>query len=198
MTATLNLREMLLGHLQRLRHVIRFGTCYRVHNESVAEHSFYTALYAQLMGRALGPSVDTGLLVQCALLHDVEEARTGDFPRPLKYSSKEAKQALQDLGHLGFRQCFSKMVSGTTYQDLYHQWSAGKNESTTEGRILTFADYLSVLSYVWSEVRGSNITMREHLDEMYRYHALFSGVEYDCVRPWVDEAGAILREIMYD
>ncbi len=195
----LNIREMLLGHTQRLRYVVRFGTCYRVHNESVAEHSFYTALYAQLMSQQLEKNhrdFNTELVIKRALLHDAEEARSGDFPRPYKYSSPELTLALKKSSSVAFVQCFLPMLRlDSDLQALLDLWQLGK-DNTLEGMTVEFSDYLSVLSYIWSEINGSNKTMREHLHEMDKYQAIFEAPEYKFLEPWVQDARQILKEVM--
>lgn len=49
--------------------------------ESVAAHSFGTALVVLALGPAVEPPLDVDRAVTLALLHDIAEARTGDIPR---------------------------------------------------------------------------------------------------------------------
>jgi 5'-deoxynucleotidase YfbR-like HD superfamily hydrolase len=59
----------------RLHRVARFQTHHLLEPMSVAEHSFrVAALYAYLGGKEILP----------AMLHDLEEAITGDLPSPIK------------------------------------------------------------------------------------------------------------------
>jgi 5'-deoxynucleotidase YfbR-like HD superfamily hydrolase len=55
----------------------------------VAEHSYFVALYAYDIARLLyegGEAIDLGRLQRMALIHDAEEAITGDTPGPIKRS----------------------------------------------------------------------------------------------------------------
>lgn len=53
-------------------------------NQSVAEHSFYVALYAQQFAQLIQWTGDYGELLHTALLHDVEECFISDIPGPVK------------------------------------------------------------------------------------------------------------------
>lgn len=179
----INLMEMLTGNLQRLRYVIRFSTCHRVHNESVAEHSFYVAMFTKLIGMesiASGttPNLDLELAISRALMHDVEEARTGDFPRPFKHSTPGLKESLDRASSEAYRQCFNSIFDNCNLKmELHNQWRYAKT-NPQEGSLVEFADYLSVLAYIYQEIRGSNSTMAEHLIEMQKYQHIFETPEF--------------------
>ena len=70
--------------------------------ENVAEHSFEVALTAYLVSKALlrkGYRVDTKKVIVMALLHDLEEAITGDIVKPVKrfLDQKLGLHVLRDL-----------------------------------------------------------------------------------------------------
>ena len=71
--------------------------------ESVAEHSFTTALIAFVMSK-MEPEVDAQRLVAMCLLHDVPEARIGDLNYVQKrYVTADEEQAIADsIEHLPF------------------------------------------------------------------------------------------------
>ncbi len=197
----LSLRELLLGEPNRLRHVVRFGNCHRVHDESVAEHSYFTALYAMFLGEwcnARNPSsVDMAKLLKSALLHDVEEARSGDFPRPFKYSSAAVRDALNEASGVAFVQCVESLVKNNAHavQRLKGLWTDSKDRSL-EGRIVAFADYLSVVGYLWLEVAGSNVTMRQHVRDMELYAAEFEHESFEPLRPLINDAAKLVKEFL--
>jgi hypothetical protein len=41
-----DLEQLLVGDVNRLRYINRFGTALTLHKENVAEHSFYVVLYS--------------------------------------------------------------------------------------------------------------------------------------------------------
>lgn len=76
---------MNLRKLRALSHVWRWNYHPRVRQESVAEHSYWTTVYAARLCHMMDlPLIDTRMVLQYALLHDAEEAITGDLPGPVK------------------------------------------------------------------------------------------------------------------
>lgn len=192
----LELDKLLNGDPVRLRYVMRFSTCYVVHQESVAEHSYYVALYALMISewcRVQGIRIDIALLLQRAICHDLEEAMTGDINRVFKHSSPELKETIDCVAR---NQLF--VMLSNMFHDLHVQsrigtfWSDAKLIATPEGAIIAFCDFLSVLSYMCQEVRGSNATMRVHTRTMHEYFALFHQDEFEFIRDLVKQASEIL------
>lgn len=65
--------------------------------ESVAEHSFRTAVIGYALAR-LEEDVDAGRVLELCLLHDIPEARTGDLNYVnKKYVQVDEKKAVEDL-----------------------------------------------------------------------------------------------------
>lgn len=198
---SLKIREMLIGHPTRLRYVVRFSTCHKVHPENVAEHSYYVALYAMLIadwcdaipGQSV-PMIDHYTLMRKAILHDLEEAITGDVNRIFKYSLPEVKEALDCGAEYAFATLTCALTddesAASDYQDT---WKRCKDDSV-EGRIIKFCDYLAVLSYMTQELTNANITMREHWTTMHDYAAEFHKPCYELLRPLVEQADALLHE----
>lgn len=68
-----------------LSFVPRWGIAPRLTQQSVAEHSFYVALYSSQICHLLGMgALETLTIVDWALRHDAEEAWTSDMPGPGK------------------------------------------------------------------------------------------------------------------
>jgi len=201
----LNIREMLIGDVTRLRYVTRFSTCHVVHRENVAEHSYYVALYAMFIAdwvmrqEGLGP-VDMRMLLMRSLLHDLDEARTGDFYRPFKYSTSELGEALKAGAHRAFVEVVTSVVGGPATgpaKRFAYLWESSKADDP-EGHILSFADFLSVLGYMVQELQVANLTMREHWSTMSDYFQEFTDVRYDFIRPLVDQARTLVCEAFPD
>ena len=82
-------RLLMLPALRRehrdLAYIRRWSIMRLQHQQNVAEHSFYVALYAQNLSTALGISPgETAYITHLALWHDIEEVWTGDIPGPAK------------------------------------------------------------------------------------------------------------------
>jgi 5'-deoxynucleotidase YfbR-like HD superfamily hydrolase len=202
MSETLNLREMLCGDADRLRFISRFSTCNVLHKESVAEHCFYVAFYALQIGHwvvdeAEGEDlIDFTTLMGRALVHDIDESRTGDFYRPFKYSNPLLRDQLEKAADREVRGIFDRLW------DTYHpknlteaHWRAAKNPDR-EGCIVAFADFLAVLSYMWTEIQVANHTMREHRESMLEYISTFRASQFKFLEPLMAEAERILEEVL--
>jgi len=71
--------------VRRLAHVKRWAIVPKIKEQSVAEHSYFVALYTLKICKLLEKSPKFCLsAVQYAMEHDAGEAFTGDIPSPLK------------------------------------------------------------------------------------------------------------------
>lgn len=104
------LRPEIRSKLQRLSNLKRFNYRVRIHEESVAEHSFYVALYSLAICEQLCLNNDiTFMVVSKALIHDVCEIHTSDIPYPVKQEFPEIKQLLDTYENSFLRNYFSEI-----------------------------------------------------------------------------------------
>jgi len=195
-----NLVQLLVGEPVRVRYVTRFSTCRVLNSETVAEHSYYTALYSMVIADwvnsqlSADPLVDTEVLLRRALLHDLEEARTGDMPRFFKHGDAELCAKIEESGLRAFHEVWEGVQMDEQTRMLYAgSWCNAKDDSP-EGNVLAFADFLSVLAYVAEELRSSNRTMREHLISMDEYADSFDHERFEFLRPLIVEAQTFMRD----
>jgi len=71
--------DRMVNDILALSHIPRWSTVPHVRSQSVAEHSFAVAAIALALCSRMGLELDRDSLIY-ALLHDVEEAATGDTP----------------------------------------------------------------------------------------------------------------------
>lgn len=184
----LNVRELITGRSAMLKAVVRFNNAHRQKDESVAEHSFYVALFSLFLARHVErlnaknlesiPCIHYFTLFSRCLLHDLEEARSGDFPRNFKYSVPEVKEGLDRAAAIALRQVIEPLFvedlndarldatvrDESERQSLEVQWRHAKADDA-EGRIVGLADILSTVQYVWLEVqRGNRQILRDAAD----------------------------------
>ena len=212
----LNVKEMLIGHPVRLRYVFRFSTSRVQHPESVAEHSYYVCLYSLLIADWYNDAVNSwesqhdseesldmvcvATLLRRAVIHDLEESRSGDFPRPFKHSDSDLKGILEQASHHAIEQVAEALlgklsVSNRFPKQLVKVWDNAKDDSL-EGRILEFADFLSVLSFMYEELgAGGNRSISNHVRDMDAYFGKFRGPDFEFIRPLVVQAGSMMLEI---
>lgn len=198
--SVLNVEKMLTGSLGRLRNIKRFSNSFRVSEESVAEHSFYTTFYAMLIAQDLarftdGPRPNILMALQKAIVHDVEESHSGDFIRMFKHSCPDLKRAIDRAGEVFAGKVFSELSKGDAL-NLAEYWRTAKNEKLS-GRIVSLADFLSVLAYVGGECRrGNRAILEDSRDSLKEYMRKFSGTSYDPLRIYVKASQKFLSNLL--
>lgn len=200
----LSIRELVAGWPCSWRYVNRYSTSRCVRPENVAEHTAFVCLYAAAIvkwvvynRRNLEPAVNLIAAVMTrAAVHDLEECRTGDIHRPFKYSDPALKGHLDRASGLAMKQIVDRIFPGERRglrDEFYELWSGAKEGEA--GRIVRFADYLSVVSFVAQEGRDAPErlcldTMRASLNEFT------GGREYDFIRELVQEAEVLTQEVL--
>jgi putative hydrolase of HD superfamily len=138
-----------LLELQRLKRLDRTGWVLRglpPGAESVASHSYGVALTAMLLAdecAARGVELDAERVLRLALLHDLQETRTGDMPRTVaEYYGAETRRAAE-------RAAFDDIVRGAgvrhaaKYSELHEDYEA---RASPEARIVKAADVIDLLA----------------------------------------------------
>ncbi len=196
--ANLDLRELVTGIGNQLRYVDRFATCRRNHKENVAEHQFYTAFFTLLIGlhlQQVDEEFSVGTAVIKALVHDVEEHYTGDVVRPVKHSNAETRQGFEKTGSEFTEKFFRQMTKDLrVVHRLFSHWRQAKDGSQ-EGRVVKFADFLSVLAYLDQEVRSGNKLVLSNVNQLKAYCENFQSEEFDFIRPLVSQAYRMVEHL---
>jgi putative hydrolase of HD superfamily len=138
-----------LLELQRLKRLDRTGWVLRglpPGAESVAAHSYGVALVAMLLAdecAARGIGVDVGRVLRIALLHDLQETRTGDMPRTVAhYYGAETRRAAE-------RAAFDDVMRGADaahaarYAALHEDY---ESRASLEARLVKAADVIDLLA----------------------------------------------------
>ncbi len=138
-----------LLELQRLKRLDRTGWVLRglpPGAESVASHSYGVALTAMMLAdecAARGVEVDAGRALRMALLHDLQETRTGDMPRTVaEYYGAEARRAAE-------RAAFDDVMRGAgerraaLYAELHEDY---ESRASVEARLVKAADVIDLLA----------------------------------------------------
>jgi putative hydrolase of HD superfamily len=138
-----------LLELQRLKRLDRTGWVLRglpPGAESVAAHSYGVALTAMLLAdecAARGVEVDAGRVLRIALLHDLQETRTGDLPRTVAdYYGAETRRAAE-------RAAFNDVMRGAgerhadVYAELHEDY---ESRASVEARLVKAADVIDLLA----------------------------------------------------
>ncbi len=105
--------------------------------ESVADHSFRTALIVMLLGDSRG--LDTGKMMRMALIHDLGEAIIGDLT-PLDAAKIETKERDETEA---IEEIFSSLPKQLGEKYL-HLWRELRDGSSEEARLVSDADKLEM------------------------------------------------------
>lgn len=149
--------------IRSLMTVGRFSV-YKCHfREDVAQHSYLTALYAMILADLEireGGKVDVEKLLRMALLHDAEEARTGDIHHPFKHQDASFTESIDDKA----LQWFEHLMLGLPRelaQDYVNLRKSSWNTQETETLILKAADKLEALLWAYEEYLLGNEHVRK-------------------------------------
>jgi 5'-deoxynucleotidase YfbR-like HD superfamily hydrolase len=139
-----------------LAHVPRWQLAPRIRTQSVAEHSYFVALYTEEICVLLAMSQSqTAECVRYALYHDIAEATTGDIPGPVK-------KAIVDPDKFAAYEKLAEQKAGLCDAD---DWG------TEVKAIVKIADLIDEVFYLKSEEMLGNRTLKHALEtSMYRFH----------------------------
>jgi 5'-deoxynucleotidase len=169
---------MNLKKLRALSHSWRWNYHPRIRQESVAEHSYWTAVYVLRMLKDDDFSGHEILqVVKYALFHDAAEAITGDLPGPVKRKRDWDEVESAALAEMEYREPFLTIP---------------------EKRIVKAADLVSALVFADEEVRMGNWYFKQIRAELlYALHEMHIdvadklieelGFNYEDMRQYVDD-----------
>lgn len=202
---SINVHELLTGGPMRLADVERFGTCPHHHAESVAEHSYFVGLYAVLLADWLRIDdvrvIDYAYLYRRVMIHDIEEAVSGDFPRWFKHSTEKVRRTLQDAGGIAFAGLMFSVVphpaEDCEWGGLYARAWKGSVEHEIEDAILRVADLMSAVAFVYREVMMGNAIIM-HVARVGDHVTLFlDDPTLDGFRPILEELDVLVMEMVH-
>lgn len=177
------IREWFVHPCLRVANVQRYSTVPTIHKESVAEHTFYVTLLSFKLAVAAGANIEKTLTI--AMAHDLDEAFSGDMPRPFKYYSRDGND--DTLKRFLDATCHHMMQRTLEDDDveLLMAWEDSKAGSL-EAQIVKFADLWSCLLFAYRErLLGSSTFADQVLD---RAPDNFNAIVWDKkLQPYVKE-----------
>ena len=115
------------AYLSRMRYIGRWSLMRNALQENIQEHSHMVAVIAHALGvirrDVFGVDCDPEEYAAVALYHDCPEILTGDLPTPIKYHSREIREAYSQIEELAcdkllstlpeeMRGAFGELLSG--------------------------------------------------------------------------------------
>jgi putative hydrolase of HD superfamily len=153
--------------------------------ESVAEHSFATALLAYYISaivnqdpgaQGLAGPLEVGRVLSVALLHDLAESSLTDLPRrTTRLLGDEVKYAAEEraLAHI-----FAGAAAADSYRAL---WAEYRSAATPEARLVHDADKLEMLFQAFGYEQAGHRNLGEFW-EGHRWYYQVSERIYDALR----------------
>lgn len=157
-------------------HIKRYHTTPMSTQESVAEHSHFVAMITRIICHELegaAQPVDTLRAVDLAMIHDYEEAISGDIISTFKHSDPELTGLLERLTDKTIDEVFENLPVdlGRYYIELWRT-----HNTTIEGEIVAVADKLAGLAFTQEQLRMGN----QYMEPIYgRFQALIAAIPYD-------------------
>ena len=150
--------------IRSLMTVGRFSV-YKCHfREDVAQHSYFTTLYAMILAdleREKGTKIETERLLRMALLHDAEEARTGDIHHPFKHQDASFAEVLDTRAFAWFTNLMGGLPENLV--DEYTRLRRAERDDSVEASILKACDKIEALLWAYEEYLLGNVHVRKAL-----------------------------------
>lgn len=172
------MKQWTLGPWSRLAHITRYSSLPVLHRESVAEHTFFVSIKAFLIAidiRQNSSSLDAAemdiqVVLEHAIMHDIDESVTGDIIRPFKYSNKELKSMMDAVTH---DMLFDSLEGMPSKGAIIDAWFPMVRKYRLERSIVKLADLWSCVHYAHGESqlgnKCGNIIMRDVRDWVNRH-----------------------------
>lgn len=142
---------------------------------------YYTAFYTMMLCEHLmeeHEDVNTTKALMAALVHDCDEYFSGDIVRPFKHYSKEIKEEIEKINRIKIREFFGPVVGIEMTRRFEDLWHDAKDDSL-EGKVVAFADYLSVLSFLHHEIHDlGNHSLAKSIESLLDYAGKFETEDY--------------------
>ncbi len=141
-----------------LAHVVRFNGKPQQFPESVAEHSFYVAYFTSILLYFLkecAEDIDEIKVLKIALIHDMEEAFSGDILTPFKHYNEEIAEAIRKVNRNTIPLMFEDLPKDLS-SEFIKLWTEDAEQSSREAQVVKLADKLSLISKCYEETKAGN------------------------------------------
>ncbi|MCP4256826.1 MAG: HD domain-containing protein [Planctomycetes bacterium] len=154
--------KQIFNILNDLASVSRYSQSRLAMDESVLEHTGFVSICCLCICGVLtkaGESINTGLVLQRAAVHDLDEVITGDLPRPTKYDNEMLTGLIKILEEKNTMTIATDIFNDERIFDLWYN----AKERSKEGFVVQIADAFAVVYKAWSEqTLYGNRVLRPH------------------------------------
>ncbi len=150
--------------MSRLKYIERWALMRNSRAENLSEHSLEVSMLAHAIagiGRVrYGRTASIDRAAVLAMYHDASEIITGDLPTPVKYYSRQIKEAYREVERRAERQLLKRLPADLRplYQELF--FSEDSEEERYLRSVVKAADRLSAYIKCIEEERAGNTEFR--------------------------------------
>lgn len=150
--------------MSRLKYIERWALMRNSRAENLSEHSLEVSMLAHAIagiGRVrYGRTASVDRAAVLAMYHDASEIITGDLPTPVKYYSRQIKEAYREVERRAERQLLKRLPADLRplYQELF--FSEDSEEERYLRSVVKAADRLSAYIKCIEEERAGNTEFR--------------------------------------
>jgi len=139
----------------RMKYIERWGIMHTMVDEKLSTHSLEVAIVAHALcvigNKIYGKSYDADRIAVKSMFHDVPEIFTGDQPTPVKYYSKETKNAYDAVENAAITKLLAMLP-----MELRPDYSELMQESPEERAIIKASDKICAYLKCLEETRLGN------------------------------------------
>lgn len=162
-----------------LSSIIRFSTRAKIVNQSVADHSFYTAIVSYLIAKMeetyYGKTIDYEKLMGFSTFHDFPESLSGDIVRDFKKRSEEFEVLYDKICDLTVHD----ITKDNSLGPIIERNCSGMGTECLEGKIVRMADIIDPFIYCINEMNLGNKNMEDVFNNCNR---ILAASELESVR----------------
>lgn len=150
--------------LYRLEYLVRYSNVPRIHDETVASHSFFVAVIVMALHEQY--DFDLGKALQIALCHDIPEVVTNDLSHETKKRFPMIKEVMRKI-----EEEIVEDMPPAIQEGVKLHW----DDDSVEALVVKYADVIQCYQYSSNEVSLGNsgymdAVLRNSMARMNQYH----------------------------
>ena len=151
------MNENFFAYISRMRYIGRWSLMRTALPENIQEHSHMVAVFAHALGvirrDVFGLPCDPNEAAAVALYHDSSEILTGDLPTPIKYHSRDIRDAYREVESLACRKLLDTLPEAL--RPAYEELLVGETQERLHD-LVKAADKLSAYVKCIEERKAGN------------------------------------------
>lgn len=168
------IKQIFNSHIWKMSSVIRYTWTKTLHQENIAEHSYYVSILSDTITEDIlkhhNIELDRYKILKYAIYHDFEEVFTGDIITPVKNKSNKFKEELEKIANELVNEWLQSdfnwndhIINNITTN--FHEYEEKKYDNI-ENQIVKFSDQLEALMFSISEYKLWNSNFKSIIKDI--------------------------------